>query len=58
MEKKKSKKGKERLFDEAMFNAAGSSGDCTGLIPSSPETDSQYDSYRQLENFDAAKPHK
>ena len=55
--KKKSKKNHQvdaqKTYDEIMFNEAGSSNECTGLIPSGPFTDDQYDSYRDIQNFDA-----
>ena len=35
-------------YDDIMFNEAGSSNECTGLIPSAVLTESEYDSYEAL----------
>ncbi len=44
-------------FDDIMFNEAGSSNECTGLIPSAVLNEDEYDSYEELMNFNAI-PHK
>ena len=38
-------------YDDIMFNEAGSSNECTGLIPSAVLTESEYDSYEALYDF-------
>ncbi len=50
--KNKNKKDKQ-VFDEIMFNEAGSMNECTGLIPTGSVDANQYDSFRELQHFDA-----
>lgn len=38
-------------FSEQDYSKIGSSTDCTGLIPSAPHTDAEYDSYREMYSF-------
>lgn len=38
-------------YEDIMFNEAGSSNECTGLIPSAVLTESEYDSYEALYDF-------
>lgn len=42
---------KQKIYDEIMFNEAGSSNDCTGLIPSEVMTEDEYKSYEDMYNF-------
>lgn len=46
-----SKSAKQDIYDEIMFNEAGSSNDCTGLIPSEIMTEDEYESYEDMYNF-------
>ena len=42
---------KQDIYDGIMFNEAGSSNDCTGLIPSEVMTEDEYESYEEMYNF-------
>ena len=55
-EEKQMKKSKKDYpvtpaYEDIMFNEAGSSNECTGLIPSAVLTESEYDSYEALYDF-------
>ena len=45
----------ERSYEDIMFNEAGCSNDCTGLIPSEVMTESEYESYEQIYDFGLPK---
>lgn len=45
------KPSKQKIYDEIMFNEAGSTNDCTGLIPSEVMNDAEYDSYEDMYSF-------
>ncbi len=38
-------------FSQEDYNNVGSSMDCTGLIPSAPLNQAEYDSYRDMYDF-------
>ncbi len=48
---KSQKPTKQKIYDEIMFNEAGSSNDCTGLIPSEVMNESEYKSYEDMYSF-------
>ncbi len=48
---KSKKPTKQQVYDEIMFNEAGSSNDCTGLIPSEVMNESEYESYEDIYDF-------
>lgn len=48
---KSQKPTKQTIYDEIMFNEAGSSNDCTGLIPSEIMDESEYKSYEDMYSF-------
>ena len=48
-------KPNKNIYDEIMFNEAGSSNDCTGLIPSAVLNDYEYESYQELYDFNLPK---
>ncbi len=41
----------DKLYDEIMFNNAGSACDCTGLIPSAPQSIEQIRAYEDVYYF-------
>ncbi len=45
------KNDNEKIYDEIMFNNAGSANDCTGLIPSAPQSIEQIRAYEDVYNF-------
>ena len=48
---KSQKPSKQKIYDEIMFNEAGSSNDCTGLIPSEIMNEEEYKSYEDMYSF-------
>lgn len=55
MQKSKKDYPVNRTYEDIMFNEAGSANECTGLIPSAVMTESEYDSYESLYNFNLPK---
>lgn len=51
MNQKKIKRPVTDSYEDIMFNEAGSSNECTGLIPSAVSNESEYESYEDLMNF-------
>ncbi len=45
------KNDKEKVYDEIMFNQAGSTNDCTGLIPSAIQNKEELRAYEDVYNF-------
>lgn len=45
----------QRSYEDIMFNEAGSANECTGLIPAAVMTESEYDSYESLYDFNLPK---
>lgn len=48
---KSQKPSKQQIYDEIMFNEAGSSNDCTGLIPKEVMNEEEYESYEDMYCF-------
>ena len=46
---------RSRSYEDIMFSEAGCANDCTGLIPSEVMTESQYESYEDIYDFNLPK---
>lgn len=55
MKKSKPYERSEKIYDDIMFNAAGCSSDCTGLIPSAVTDNAEYESYEEIYDFNLPK---
>lgn len=51
-------KKKKNEFNEQDYIKSGSSSDCTGLIPTAPLNDDEYESYQEVYSFLPPPPDK
>ncbi|MGN1087161.1 MAG: hypothetical protein ACI4Q5_09010 [Porcipelethomonas sp.] len=58
MKQKRIKRPVTASYEDIMFNEAGSANDCTGLIPSAVNDDSEYKSYEDIMDFDLPEMYK